>query len=286
MSVAAVRAESWVIVRMVLDSTFKVDPRHAQGPAKGNTIFEHHVATRQSMTTGLPKDWAYAPALDAELKHYLLLAYLQRVEASFSASKLYPHLAELHEHLLVLLGLRNDMERMRGLIVGEPKGFDTATGRVVHEPLAQDPWLGVVEEVIAKAVPGLQEMLAEGHALRSEIAGRIRFAPVGLMPLKASAGWLLLRTGREAQVYAYELPLVSGANMEDGLNRVRTRYISSYTMSIACTFERIKGELVTRNPGLPNPAVFAFETDLSLPRIETYMPVAKQLLYEVIRQAA
>lgn len=236
--------------------------------------------------SALPKDWAYSPALDAELKQYLLLAYLQRVQACFGEHKLYPHLSQLHEHLTELLRIRQELERIAEA-GGEVSGFDPATGRAVHEPLQLDPWLGVVEQVIGMAVPGLREALAEGHALRGEIARRIQFAPVGLMPLKPSAGWLLLRSGRLAQAYRYEVALVCAADAEhDGLRRVRTRYVADYAMGLGATFERIKTDLLARHPDLPNPAVFAFETDLALPRIETYMPVAKQLLYEVIRQAA
>ncbi|MFN3874283.1 MAG: hypothetical protein ACK4L7_00020 [Flavobacteriales bacterium] len=232
----------------------------------------------------LPKDWAYSPALDAELKQYLLLAYLQRVQACFGESKLYPHLSELDEHLAELLRIRQELERIADA-GGEVVGFDPSTGRAVHDPLPRDPWLG--EQVIGMAVPGLREALAEGHALREEIARRIQFAPVGLTPLKPTAGWLLLRSGRTAQAYRYEVSLVCAADAEhDGLRRVRTRYVADYAMGIAVTFERIKTDLIERHPDLPNPAVFAFETDLSLPRIETYMPVAKQLLYEVIRETA
>lgn len=233
--------------------------------------------------TSLPKDWAFAPALDAELKRYLLLAYMQWVESCFAARKLYPHLAELDGHLTELHRLRADLERMQRALGGEIAGFDASSGQVLREPPPSDPWLGVVEEVISMAIPTLQGLLRDGQALREEIAKGIQFGPIGLLPLDARAGWLLLRAGRDANVYSFELPWVSGPQADDPITRLRTRYVTTFTMGIATTFERIKGELIVRHPELPNPAVFAFETDLSLPRIETYMPVAKQLLYEVIR---
>lgn len=48
--------------------------------------------------TVLPLDWAFRPTLDVEMKHYILLGYLQRVQARFSERKLYPHLNELRAH--------------------------------------------------------------------------------------------------------------------------------------------------------------------------------------------
>ncbi|MBK6342837.1 MAG: hypothetical protein IPF41_09665 [Flavobacteriales bacterium] len=234
----------------------------------------------------LPKDWAYAPALDAELKRYLLLGYLQKVECSFTARKLYPHLSELEAHIVELRALQLQLERMQLALVGDIIGFHADTGHAVREPLPSDPWIGVVEEVISASLPQLHSVLADGRALRDEIAKGIRFGPVGLLPLEPKAGWLLLRAGRDASAYAFELALVRSPYGDDPLTILRTRYVTSYSMSIANTFERIKGELIARRPQLPNPAVYAFETDLSLPRIETYIPVAKQLLYEVIRNAA
>ncbi|HRD52394.1 MAG TPA: hypothetical protein PKY96_07070 [Flavobacteriales bacterium] len=234
----------------------------------------------------LPKDWAFTPALDAELKRYLLLAYLQRVDASFASRKLYPWLSDLEAHIAELRDLRLKLERMQRAMGGDLTGFDATTGQAMREPLPNDPWLGIVEEVIDGSIPELQLMLANGQALREEIAKGIQFGPVGLLPLEPREGWLLLRAGRDASVYAYQLALVRSPHGEDPLSILRTRYVTSYSMGIATTFERIKAELIARQPQVPNPAVFAFETDWSIPRIETYMPVAKQLLYEVMRNDA
>jgi hypothetical protein len=232
--------------------------------------------------TSLPDDWAYAPALDAELKRYQLLAYVQRVQAGFAALKLYPLLHELDHQVSGLLRLREGLSRAQREIGGELAGFDAATGMPVHAPLPADPWIALVEDVIGEAVPTLKEALTEGRAIRDEIGRGIRFGPVGLLPLRPSHGWLLLRDGRDASAYAFELPMVASA---DAQAHLRTRYVTTFTMSLGRTFERIKGELLERHPDPPNPAVFAFETDLSLPRIETYMPVAKQLLTDVIADA-
>ncbi|MBL7958037.1 MAG: hypothetical protein JNM49_08755 [Flavobacteriales bacterium] len=232
--------------------------------------------------TSLPDDWAFAPALDAELKRYQLLAYIQHVEASFASLKLYPHISDLDNRVSGLERLRADMGRMQQALGSTIRGFDPATGQVLREPLATDPWLAIVEEVIDTGLPALRSALAEGRALLDEVGSSIKFGAVGLLPLTLNAGWLLLRQGRQACAYTFELPAVSSSTSSDARAQVRTRYVTTFTMGIALTFERIKGELVCSHPELPNPAVFAFETELGLPRIETYMPVAKRLLYEVI----
>ena len=70
-------------------------------------------------TTFLPLDWAFRPALDAELKQYLLYGYLQRVRASFAASKLYPHLDELDQHMQELVRVKQQKRQLARALGGE-----------------------------------------------------------------------------------------------------------------------------------------------------------------------
>lgn len=232
--------------------------------------------------TGLARDWVSRPALDVELKHYLLLAYLQRVKARFAQRRLYPLLDDLDAHVKELHLLRDNKEALLRNLGGDLIGFDTTTGQAVHERPADDPWISVIDKVVDLALPLMRDALDRGIELREEIATHIRFAPVGLVPLTTREGWLLLRTGREARAYTYSLPLLRGPDPIAGTQHVRTRYVSSFTMGIGHTFEHIKLHLIHDHRQLPNPAVFAFETDLALPHIETYMPLAKQLVYQAV----
>lgn len=236
--------------------------------------------------SSLPQDWAFRPALDVELKHYILLGYLQRVEARFAERKLYPHLHEVRAHLDELLRVKRSKNDLGRAFQGDLLGFDPKTGEAVHEPAMQDPQLGVIDEVIEMALPDLHRAWKEGSELKEEIATHIRFAPVGLLPLVTDEGWLLLRTGRDARVYHYCIPLLRTPDVLNGSMHVRTRYVSTFTVGLSCNLERIKSELLTSFRSIPNPAVFAFETELSIPFIETFMPLAKQLVYEEVRLKA
>lgn len=236
--------------------------------------------------TGLPRDWAFRPAFDLELKQYTLLAYLQRVRSRFGQNKLYPHLADMDAHLRELLRVREEKEQWSRALGTQLLGFDPLTGAAVREPLHADAWMSVVDAVIDWAVPGLQRALAEGLELRDALVRRIAFAPVGLMPLDASSGWLLLRVGSEARAYAYGLSRVERPAPLAPLERLRTRFVATYAMGLACTFESIKIDLVRRHRHDPNPAVFAFEADADLPCIETFMPLAKHLVYQQVAAAA
>jgi hypothetical protein len=85
-------------------------------------------------------------------------------------------------------------------------------------------------------------------------------------------------------VYAYALPLVREVPPPDRYRFVRTRYVATWTFGLATTYEHIKAELVRSGP-LPNPATFAFESDITLPRIETFLPLVKRITYEVVFSA-
>jgi len=234
-------------------------------------------------TTGLPKDWAYSPSIDLELKQYALLGYLQRVKARFGERKLYPYLDQLQEHLGTLLELQRAKEDLAGTLAGPLVGFDPQTGKAIHDRPKNDVWLDVIDEVIEFALPGLKKLRSHGLDIEQEIAQHIRFTPIGLQPLHISEGWIFLRSGKEARVYGYAIPILQDAGAEHEHRNVSTRFVSSYTVGLGSGFERIKADLIQRFPAQPVPATFALETDLAIPCIETFMPLAKRLVLAHVR---
>ncbi len=232
-----------------------------------------------STATGLPKGWAYSPTFDLELKQYVLLGYLQRVKARFGEQKLYPHLTDVRREVDELLDLQRTKEDLTRSLRGDAIGFDPASGRVIRAIPEGPAPLQVIDDVIEFAIPHLQRVLDAGSELRREIAQHLHFSPVGLEPLYVSEGWLFLRLGREARVYAYSMPFVVERDEHRSHQNIFTRYVSTYTVGLANTFEHIKSELIRTHPHLPNPSTYAVETDMSLPRIETLMPLAKHLVH-------
>ena len=102
----------------------------------------------------LPKDWILLPAIDRELKHYTLLAYLQRVRKRFAERKLYPYLLDVADHLNDLLELQKRAEGLRATMPRDITGLDPRTGTVAYAPLPEPTGaLGVIDEVIDDAVP-------------------------------------------------------------------------------------------------------------------------------------
>ncbi len=229
------------------------------------------------MNTLLPKDWLTSTGIDRELHRYMLLSFAQRVGARFQERKLYPYLHEVKDHSGDLNALLGDLAAAKALS-RDVTGVDLERSRIVYKEAGDDEWLAAIADTIDFALPRLKELLEEGDGLRRELEARIRFEPVGVLPLHTREGYLLLREAQEARVYAYAVPLYQ--EMKDDLRymSVNTRYVASYAVSLACNYEHIKADLVRSARHLPNPATFVFESELPIPRVETYLPLAKQLV--------
>lgn len=230
----------------------------------------------------LPLDWAIRPAHDVELKEYLLLAYLQRVHARFKEHKLYPYLAELQMHLTELTRLRERKQELQRELHGPLLGFDPHTGKPVYEAPAENAEMGVINTVVELALPGLQRTLAHGEELRQELQARMRLEPIGVQPLNLSEGWLLVRDGCEARVYNYTLPLVQGRSGQDAHRSVITRYVTTCTVSLSNTYDRIRSSLLKLRRDMPNAATFVLEAPQNIPFMETRIPLGRLLIHRAI----
>jgi hypothetical protein len=221
--------------------------------------------------------------LDAELEEYRLLAYLQRVDALYKELKLYPCLEELGSRIAELQALCEQAKAWTANLAGDITGIDLQRGKLERSPVVEPVWDAVLQS-LERALPPLVQAMERGGGLREELHRTIRFEPVGVVPLDAREGWLMLRQRNEAWVYSYALPIVRQARPVDPYRIVHTRFHGIWTVGLATTYGQIKTELVRCGP-LPNPATFVFETDLSLPRIETFLPLAKRITYELVASA-
>jgi hypothetical protein len=252
-------------------------------------FFEHDVLayTMGPMNTqGLRGDWFVTPGIDLELKRYVLLAYLQRIRARFRERKLYPHLEELRAHLELLLRLRAERKALASSMKTEVTGLDLANSRLLRTSPDEPELLRVIDEVVAFAIPELQASLGDGRALRDELASRIQFGPVGVIPLDLHEGYLVLRQGGEARIYGFSQWVQHSADRSLRYHSIRTHYVGSRSMGPFSSYTGLRIELLRAQSRLPVPAMFAFEADVTLPPIETFLPLAKQLVYEELEALA
>lgn len=231
--------------------------------------------------SGSPTERILTAVMDEELEEYRLLAYLQRVDAHYRENKLYPYLDELNVRAAQLQELSRHADELASRMAREVVGLDLAHGELLRKPLEEHVSWDKVRRSVARTLPALRSAMEQGRGLRGELHDRIRLEPVGVVPLGVREGWLLLRQRNEALVYSYSLPIVQEVLPGGPHRRIRTRYFATWSVGLSHTYGHIKAELVRKGP-LPNPATFAFESDISLPRIETFLPLAKQMAYELV----
>lgn len=220
--------------------------------------------------------------IDEELDRYRLLAYLQRVGQRFAERKLYPYLDDLSARIAQLEGLmeqwaKADRERPAPLL-----GFDPHTHEAIRAAIDHTDFERRIEQMVKHALKGMRDHAERGLELREDLAASIHFGPVGVIPLHVQDGYLILRQGREASVYTYTMSVFRDLTEEQRHQSIRTRLLAQHTVGLAYNEEQIKQDLVRERPMQPVPAVFAFVSDITLPRVETYMPLAKRWVYELI----
>lgn len=234
----------------------------------------------QAASTGLPKDWVLAPSIDLELKRYTLLGYLQRVERHFTAKRLYPHLPLLDERVEELVDLQRSKAEWARSLAGPVIAYDPATGNPVRERPVETELMRVIDEVVELAIPGLKEVRTVGHGRREELARNVHLNAVGVLPIHAGEGWLLLGCRSEVRTYSYTCSLVQEVRHERRHQNVTTRFVRIYTSSLGNSYDRIKEDLIRSHPHMPNPATFAAESDVELPCLETFLPLVKRRLHD------
>ncbi|HOP42316.1 MAG TPA: hypothetical protein PLA11_02265 [Flavobacteriales bacterium] len=230
----------------------------------------------------LHPDWILHPAIDREMKQYILLAYLQRVGERFGQHRLHPYLDDLRGHLKRMHDLRTTWQALRRCIPTEVTGLDPRRGGLARAPLEDPEVLRVVVDVLSFAEPELQAQLEQAEDLREQLAGTIVFAPVGLLPLTTKEGYLLLRQDTMARAYRYDMHVLRESDDTLRYRNVHTHWVTDYSLGIGWTYERVKADLIRRHPDLPVPSTFAFESGVTLPRIETFLPLAKELVYDAL----
>lgn len=75
-------------------------------------------------------------------------------------------------------------------------------------------------------------------------------------------------------VYQYRISGIEQANEQ--LKQLITRYVSTYTHSLSGTLEKIKTDLISTHKELPNPAVYAVNSPISVPFTPTLLPIVKR----------
>lgn len=234
----------------------------------------------------LSETWFAEGYIDFELKKYTLLAYLQQVDRYFNENKLYPQLADVIFHYNNLVAFRENKKFLQEHFPKKLSGIQMEKLQFLYEQMVEDDELmKELEEIINYSTSTIKETINNGTEIYEFIEDKLLISPVGLIPLDTNEGYFFLSSGRKnTRVYYYRLSFFE--KHDEKYRSIKTSYIDNQRRSMSNTYESIKADLIRYRSELPNPAVYAVETDLSFPYNETLLPIAKRSLVKYISNQA
>lgn len=230
----------------------------------------------------LSKNWLTEGLIDFEYKKYILLAYLQKVHEHFKENKLYPDFTELIEHFKYLRELRETEKQIQSNFRREVDTVDLENLTIQYKTANEEEWFAEIKQIIEYGLPLLAKEIMEGKSVYDKAERQIEIEPLGIMPINKNEGYFLLQTYNTNEVTAYNYVLSPITYMNGTTLGLHTAYFSSYTTTLSKPLDKIKQEMIEKNPYLPNPAVYVFKAKTELPAEETFLPLAKRLLYNSI----
>ncbi len=231
----------------------------------------------------LSETWFADGYIDFELKKYTLLAYLKEINQHFNENKLYPQLAEVIFHYNNIVAFRENKRFLQDQFPKKLTGVQIEKLQVLYEQMIEDDELMTeLEEIINYSAGKMRSTIQDGTEIYEFIEDKLNISPVGIIPLESVEGYFLLCEGAARNTWVYQYRLSIFEKHDEKYRSMKTEFVDVWQRTIVNSYQNIKSELIRNRTELPNPAVYAIETDLSFPLEETLLPVAKRSLVRYI----
>lgn len=159
------------------------------------------------------------------------------------------------------------------------KRIDVENFRIEYERIMHDDtYMDELVAILDFALPRIKESVEGGKNIYEYVECCLDIQPIGIMPLNADEGYLLLNNGTETEIRVFTYAMTIFESQADKYRAMRTNYLCSYTRQFNHTHESIKIDLMREFRNLPNPATFAISSQLTFPLYETLLPIAKRSL--------
>jgi len=234
--------------------------------------------------SSLNQNWLTENHIDFEYKKYVVLAYLQEVQHSYQQTELYPCLAEVIDHYRNLKQLKENSERIKKGLLKELKGIDPQKMELLYGKAesGNDELIQELEQIIDFAIPLFFDKIMDGKKIYDFVEKHLSLNAVGITPLRTTEGYIFINVDEKKEVYVYQYRLSNLESAQENLRQLITRYISTYTHSLSGTFEKIKTDLISTRKELPNPAVYAINSPITVPFSPTLLPIVKRFFVSKI----
>lgn len=228
----------------------------------------------------LSENWLTEDLMDFEYKKYLVLAYLQNVKNHFNEQKLYPDFAELISHYKNLIALKNNAANLENNFKKTLKGIDYTNLKLEYDSVIDDESLNDLKQIIAFSEPLFKNELGIGKTIFDFAEQHIITDHIGILPLYKTEGYFILYPYQSKQITVYRYGFSKINLLQQDVYGLNSSYFSTYTLSLSNPVDKVKSDIIHLNPELPNPAVYLFKSKTELPKEETFLPIAKRLLYK------
>ena len=231
----------------------------------------------------LSQTWFADGYIDFELKKYTLLAYLQEINKHFCEKKLYPQLADLIFHYNNLVSFKENKKYLQEQFPKKLTGIQLEKLQLLYQSLIEDDALmQELEDIINYASPTMKKIINKGSELYEFVETKLTIEPIGIIPLDHNEGYFLLCEGKCRNTWVYQYRLSIFEKHDEKYRSIKTEFVDVWQRNLVNSYHHIKSQLIKNRSAFPNPAVYAVETDLSLPMEETLLPIAKRSLVRYI----
>lgn len=239
----------------------------------------------QTHNASLDPNWVTSGLLDFEFKKYILLDYMQKCQAAFHATKLYPPLSDLCLHYKNMVDLQNGLEHLEHYFPKMLTGIDAQKIEMVYQefPLKNQE-IETIQEIIEFALPMVKKAIADGKDIYEFVEQHLAIEPIGLMPLYKNEGYLLIHTSTASDVFVYKYHQSYLVLQNERFRQLQMEYVTHTTLSFTNTLENIKLDLIRKDPSLPQPATFDCVCGIGVPLEETLVPIAQRAALQHLSQ--
>jgi hypothetical protein len=241
------------------------------------------IGSNGEIMDNLGKNWFVEPAIDFELKKYILLDWLQKAGAEVDNMRLYPFAGVLKEHISVLERYLENKSGFEEHLHKEIAGIDPESGQLLFHP-REDYQLNEIAEVdmiVRYSLKKLRDWSIHMNHLVEELSRSIRIAPVGIEPLYKKEGYIFIPVEKKIIVFEYSSQQFFRSENEDTYSII-THYLHDYDWTLSSTLEGLKQNIHKTYHKFDAPAVFICESKVSLPLYETFLPLAEKKLLHTI----
>jgi len=219
---------------------------------------------------------------DLEISQYKILGGLKDISKDFQQNKIYPHLSRLIELHSTLSDILQRLKDLRSEFPKRIKKIDFVNQVIEHEVVFVDGSdLSKVEDLISWALPRIKAKIEEGKAIYEFVDEEIKLEEVGIIPNYTDEGYFFVPNNEESKLLLFQYEVTIFESSKDTYRSLKTGLLKALEQGQArLSPNTIKLNLISENKQLPNPATYAFDTDLNFPFNETIFPVTKRKLLQ------